>query len=231
MSPVPSSAEPAAPAGPPGGGAFEAVVLAASLGGLGVLRQALGGLPPGFPAAMLIVQHRSPGRAGSGADSLAAVLDRHSTLPVGTAVEGDPLLPGRAAVVPPRTSLRLDGGGLIRLRPAGARRMADPTLEALSERFGPRLLVAVLTGLLDDGAAGARSVKAAGGRILVQDPADAAAPAMPTAVLATGCVDLVVPASRLAAALTALVMAPGGAGLLHVPTAAWARPAREGQGA
>ncbi|MEW2353631.1 chemotaxis protein CheB [Spirillospora sp. NPDC029432] len=207
MTLVPPATGRAVPAERTGTAVFEAVVLASSLGGIGVLHQVLGGLPPGFPAALLIVQHRAPAPAGT--DALAALLDRSGALPVDAAADRSPLLPGRVAVVPPRTSAWVDARGLVRLRPASPRRMADPTLAALAERFGPRLLGAVLTGLLDDGAAGARAVKAAGGRILVQDPADATAAGMPAAALATGCADLVLPASRLAAALTALVTVPG----------------------
>jgi two-component system chemotaxis response regulator CheB len=46
---------------------------------------------------------------------------------------------------------------------------------------------------------------------------------MPSAAIATGCVDFVLSPERLAAALVALVMAPGGADLLSVPVPPWAR--------
>ena len=44
---------------------------------------------------------------------------------------------------------------------------------------------------------------------------------MPTATLATGCVDFVLPVGRVVDALVALTMAPGGASLLAVATPSW----------
>jgi two-component system chemotaxis response regulator CheB len=46
---------------------------------------------------------------------------------------------------------------------------------------------------------------------------------MPSNAIATGCVDFVLPLERIAAALVALTMAPGGAELLAVPTPSWAQ--------
>jgi two-component system chemotaxis response regulator CheB len=77
--------------------------------------------------------------------------------------------------------------------------------------------------MLHDGARGVRLVKRHGGRVLAQDPATARAGSMPSSAIATGCVDFVLPPHRLAAALVALTMAPGGA-------ACWPSPSRTGPG-
>jgi two-component system chemotaxis response regulator CheB len=45
---------------------------------------------------------------------------------------------------------------------------------------------------------------------------------MPVSAIATGCIDFVLPPHRIAAALIALTMAPGGASLLTVPSPHWA---------
>jgi hypothetical protein len=70
----------------------------------------------------------------------------------------------------------------------------------------------VLTGLLRDGAQRIRAIKRRGGRVLVQDPTAARAAGMPSAIIATGCVDFVLPLDRIAPALVALTIAPGGRG-------------------
>jgi two-component system chemotaxis response regulator CheB len=76
--------------------------------------------------------------------------------------------------------------------------------------------------MLCDGTRGIRPVKRYGGRVLAQDPATARAASMPSNAIATGCVDFVLPPRRLAAALIALTMAPGGASLLAVAAPHWA---------
>jgi two-component system chemotaxis response regulator CheB len=46
---------------------------------------------------------------------------------------------------------------------------------------------------------------------------------MPSAAIATGCVDFVLPLQRIGHALVSLVMWPGAAELLRVATPPWAR--------
>jgi hypothetical protein len=75
-------------------------------------------------------------------------------------------------------------------------------------------IAVILSGMLQDGTQGIRPVKRYGGRVLAQDPATARA----ASAIATGCVDFVLPPHRLAAALIALTMAPGGAVLLAMPS-------------
>ncbi|MGY1742792.1 MULTISPECIES: chemotaxis protein CheB [unclassified Blastococcus] len=202
----------AAPAGP-----IDVVVLAASAGGLRALRRIVPALPAGFPAAVLVVQHR---RAGA-AELLTPLLRSSAALPVRTATDG-PLQPG-VTVLPAGLSAELSPAGGLTLRPAPPNRTADVALTSAAAAFGPRVLAVVLTGRLDDGAAGVRAVRRAGGRVLAQDPADAEAPGMPSAALATGCVEHVLPLSHVAPALVAYTMAPGAADLLAVPPTPWAR--------
>jgi two-component system chemotaxis response regulator CheB len=94
-------------------------------------------------------------------------------------------------------------------------------MRAVAGHYGPRAIGVVLSGRLDDGAAGARAIKAAGGRVLVQEPDSAECASMPTGVLATGCFDFVLEPRRIAHALVALVSAPGAAQLLAVRAHPW----------
>jgi two-component system chemotaxis response regulator CheB len=196
---------------------FRVAVLAASAGGVRALRTVVAGLPADFPVPVLVVQHRGGGTP----ELLSDLLRACGRLPARTAAPG-PLLPG-VTVLPAGTTADLTADGQLLPRPCPTSRTADDVLSSASAAFGSGVLAVVLTGRLSDGAAGVRAVRRAGGRVLVQDPDDAEAPGMPSAALATGCVEHAVPLALLAPALVAYAMAPGAADLLAVPVPPWAR--------
>jgi two-component system chemotaxis response regulator CheB len=193
-------------------------VVAASLGGPAAIAQVLAGLPPDFPAAVLVVQHRTPVTDVS----FVEALQWRTALPVHRAEDGHPIATPGVTVLPARHTATAEDGRL-RLRQADGARTADPLIMSVAAAYGPRAIAAVLTGRLDDSAAGVRAIKRHGGRTLVQDPGTARAGGMPAAALATGCVDLVLPLPHIAHALVVLTMAPGGADLFRVPPAPWAQ--------
>jgi two-component system chemotaxis response regulator CheB len=193
------------------------VVLAASAGGVRALRTVVSGLPSDFPAPVLVVQHRGSGTP----ELLADLLRARGNLPVHTATPGA-LQPG-VTVLPAGTTAELRPDGRLSLRPCPTARTADELLTSAAAAFGPGVLAVVLTGRLSDGSAGVRAVRRAGGRVLVQDPDDAEAPGMPSAALATGCVEHALPLPLVAPALVAYAMAPGAADLFAVPLPPWAR--------
>ncbi|MGY1712041.1 chemotaxis protein CheB [Geodermatophilus sp. SYSU D00758] len=196
---------------------FDAVVLAASTGGLRALRTVLGGLPASFPVPVVVVQHRAAGPA----DRLADILGTGTAVPVHRAATGS--LAGGVTVLPAGSTAAFGPGASVELRPCPTIETADHLMASAAAVLGPRVLATVLTGRLSDGALGVRAVRRAGGRVLVQDPADAEAPGMPSAALATGCVEHVLPLRLIAPALVAYTMAPGAAELLAVPVPPWAR--------
>jgi len=196
---------------------FDVVVLAASTGGIRALPTVVAGLPATFATPLLVVQHRTPG----GDDLLTGLLRNHAAVPVRRAVPG--ALHAGVHALPARTTAVLTSDGSLTLAPCDSGQCADRTMASAADAFGPRVLAVVLTGRLSDGAAGARAVRRAGGRVLAQEPSDAEAPGMPSAALATGCVEHVLPLRLVASALVAYTMAPGAAELLNVPVPPWAR--------
>jgi two-component system chemotaxis response regulator CheB len=158
-------------------------VVGASAGGVEALRALVGALPAELPAAVLIVLHTGPGAESA----LAGILQRAGELRVTTATDGERLRPGTAYVAQPDFHL-LIRDGRIRLgsgpRENGHRPAVDPLFRSAARWYADRVVAVVLSGTLDDGAAGAAAVAAAGGTVMVQDPDEALHSGMPVATLA-----------------------------------------------
>lgn len=178
--------------------------VAASAGGVEALRRLVTELPAGLDAAICVVLHIPP----TGRSLLAPILDRDTALTAVLAEDGAPLRAGTIYVAPADHHLlvREDRLELSRgpkennVRPA-----ADPLLRSLAQSWGPCAVAVVLSGALDDGAAGAAAVANAGGVVLVQDPGDALVPGMPSAALSATDAAEVWPLAQLAGAVEQLV--------------------------
>jgi two-component system chemotaxis response regulator CheB len=200
---------------------FDVVACAASLGALHAFTEVLGALPAYFPVPVVLLAHRS----ATTDDQFVGLLERRCALPVRLASANE-RLGARGIWVMPSTHPIVVGPSRRFADPAvGGRPSADLLFASLAQAFGARVVAAVLSGRLSDGTSGVSAVKRAGGRVLVEDPTTARATAMPTAALATGCVDFVLPLSHIAAAVITLTMAPGAAEMFRVPAATWARTA------
>jgi len=181
------------------------VVVGASAGGVEALRDFVAGLPADLPAAVLVVLHMPTG----GRSALATVLGRPSTLPVRAAVEGAALVPGTVTVAVPDRHLLLAEGNRVTLslgpRENGHRPSVDALFRSAAQVAGPRVVGVVLSGALDDGAAGMVAVRRRGGVGIVQDFDDALYDSMPRAARAAGDVEHVVPVKEMSALIGALL--------------------------
>jgi len=156
---------------------FATIVVGASMGGVEALQRLTAGLPADIPAALFLVQH-----IGRCASQLPQLLTPHSPLPVVQAGQGGAISAGTIYVAPPDHHLILERG-YTRLtrgpRENWARPAIDPLFRSAARVYGRSVIGVILTGLLNDGSAGLHAVRAAGGRAVVQDPADAIAADMP----------------------------------------------------
>ena len=166
-----------------GGAPPHVLAVGASAGGVEALVEIVGALRADFPAPVLVVLHVP----ASFASKLPAILDRAGPLTAHHARDGDPLLAGRILVAPPdfhlvavRQGVRLDHGP----RERNHRPAIDALFRSVADAFGPAAIALVLTGALDDGAAGAAAITAQGGSVVVQDPAEARHPSMPAHAIA-----------------------------------------------
>ncbi len=184
--------------------ARKVVVIGASAGGVDALSELIGALSAELPAAVCAVLHLP--RASP--PVLASLVDSVSRLPVVTATDRVPIESGRVYIAPPDNHLLVEreqlrvvrGPEQNRHRPA-----IDPLFRSAAWAYGPDVIGIVLTGALDDGAAGLWAIKTCGGITVVQDPADALYPEMPTAAMSSVEVDHCLPLKRIPPLITELV--------------------------
>jgi two-component system, chemotaxis family, protein-glutamate methylesterase/glutaminase len=187
------------------GRGYDAVLMAASAGGLAAISAVLAALPEGFPVPVVVVQHLDPRHTSLMAD----ILRRRTPLRVEDAVAGAVTEPATVYVAPPDEHLLVDPGGRLSLSHSDpvhfVRPSADLLFESGARAFPGRVIGVVLTGTGSDANMGVRAIQETGGTVIAQDPASAEFAGMPEAAIATGGVDLVLPLEKIGPALVELV--------------------------
>jgi two-component system chemotaxis response regulator CheB len=185
------------------------IVIGGSAGSQSPIRQIVGDLPADLPASIFIATHVPSHSSGY----LADVLEITSNLPVVRALDGQPIERGCIYVAAPDQHL-LVIDGTVRLgngpRENMTRPAIDPLFRSAALSYGPRVVGVVLSGMLNDGAAGLSAIKACGGTAVVQHPLDAASDQMPLAALEVADPDRVAAASDIAQILTDLIREDAG---------------------
>lgn len=182
---------------------FPVVAIAASTNGPQTLRNLLSDLPEDFPAGIVVAQHLTDGFA----NGLATWLRLYLALPVHVAEDRLPLRPGTVYLAPDGCHIIVEGDRIRtpKARPGELwRPSANRLFLSVAQSFGPLAIAVVLTGMGKDGTEGARAIKEAGGRVIVQDLSDAAVGGMPKAVVESGAYDIVLPVHAMGAYLITL---------------------------
>lgn len=189
----------------------DTIVLGASAGGIEALRQVLPAFTNATEASVFVVVHIP----ADGQSILDEVLGRSAAFPVRFAREGEAILPRRVYLAPPDRHMLLDGHRVSLLHGARenhSRPAIDPLFRSAAVHRRGRVIGAVLSGLLDDGAAGLLSVKRCGGLAFIQaDPAEADMPEAAFRALGDS-LDGALPAVALGQRLAELVGTPAGRG-------------------
>jgi len=204
---VPAREELLAVAPPPApGGGCDVVAIGCSTGGPNALADLLGRLPASVEVPILVAQHMPPVFTGLLAKRLDALGGRR----VLEAEHGMPVRPGEAYVARGDHHMTVHRRGTqvvlhLDQRPpeSSCRPAVDPLFRSVASVYGPRALAVVLTGMGQDGLAGARWLAEAGAPIYVQDEASSVVWGMPGAVAAAGLASAALPIPSLAASIAA----------------------------
>ncbi|HEX3495564.1 MAG TPA: chemotaxis protein CheB, partial [Methylocella sp.] len=145
------------------------IAIGGSAGAIGAIKTLCDSLPADIPAAVCIVVHVG----ARGKNVIADIFGERCSIPVTTAVDGERLQQGHVYVAAADhhlivldDTIRLGRGPRENL----ARPAIDPLLRSVGLSHGSRAIGVVLTGMLNDGAAGLAALKRCGGVTVVQNP-------------------------------------------------------------
>jgi len=204
---------PSAPASRPSAAAtndqrFPIVVLAASTGGPATVMRLAPGFTRDFPAAVILVQHMPAAFTTQYATQLA----EFTGVRVKEAENNETLTPGTFYICPGGQHLRVMNTGRIQLDGSSGRLNGylpniDITMESVAAFAGALSMGVILTGMGNDGAAGASAIKSAGGMVLAQDEATSVIFGMPAEAIKAGAVSQVLGIDDIYAAIEKQVLA------------------------
>ncbi len=199
-SPDPESLNPANPANPD---RLVVAAIGASAGGLEVVRTFFEALPEDLGIAFVVIMHLAPDYPSQ----LSSLIGMRTSMPVTQVLDQVPLVGNHVYVIPPNRRLLVTDHELATRpfeEPRGQRAPIDQFFRSLAEVHGDGFAI-IFSGSGSDGTMGLKSVKEAGGLVLVQEPTEAAFDSMPRSAIATGLADLVLPVRELAARMADLV--------------------------
>lgn len=182
-------------------GAYNAIVIGASAGGITALGQLLPAFPPDYALPIVVVQHLHPLQ-----ENLWLLNCGYKThLEVLEAQWGEKISRGCIYFAPPNYHLLIEDDFTFSLSIDARVNFVRPSIDVLFESavdaYGEHLIGVILTGANADGARGLNLIKASGGLTVVQDPETADSPYMPRAALKVTEVDHVLSLPEIAQVL------------------------------
>jgi len=187
---------------------FPVVVLAASTGGPATVMRLAPGFTRDFPAAVILVQHMP----AAFTTQYAAQLAEFTGVRVKEAENNETLTPGTFYICPGGQHLRVMNSGRIQLDGSSGRingylPSIDIAMESVAAFAGALSIGVILTGMGNDGAAGASAIKSAGGMVLAQDEATSVIFGMPAEAIKAGAVSQVLGIDDIYGAIEKQVLA------------------------
>jgi CRP/FNR family cyclic AMP-dependent transcriptional regulator len=177
------------------------VGIGGSAGALNAYKALLDALTSSTGMAFVIVSHIRP----TANSELAQILSGHTKMPVMLAATAMPIRANHVYVIPPNADLLLESDTFKVVSPRSRRNeQIDLLFISLAEAMGARAVGVVLSGYGSDGTEGCKHIKANGGKTFAQDMS-AEVSGMTLSAQASGCVDFVLPPSKIPDALQRLI--------------------------
>lgn len=158
---------------------FPIVGIGSSAGGLEALKTLLENLSPNTGFAYVIIQHLATGQVSM----LTEILSRSTTMPVYKVTNGITVEPNKVYVIPPDTTMTLEGNTLQLHPREQLLRSIDDFLDSLAVERKTQAIGVVLSGTGTDGTEGLKAIKNEGGITIVQDPQTAQYTGMPQSAI------------------------------------------------
>ena len=178
----------------------DAVAIGSSTGGPQALFAVVGNLRKEMLQPIFITQHMP----ATFTTILAEHLGRIASRPCAEAKDGETVQAGHIYVAPGDFHMTVETAGtsrvlrLLKTPPENfCRPSVDPMLRAMSQVYGRRLLVVILTGMGQDGLRGAEQVVKGGGMVIAQDEPTSVVWGMPGAVANAGLCSAVLPIDEI----------------------------------
>ena len=186
----------------------EVIAIGSSTGGPQALQSVLGKLSDTIKLPILITQHMP----ATFTTILAEHIARASGRPCKEAADGDIVQSGQIYVAPGDFHMGLARAGanvVIKLNQEPpenfCRPAVDVMLRSVSEIYGPRVLVIILTGMGQDGLIGSTAIADSGGTVIAQDEESSVVWGMPGAVATRGVCSSVLPLASIAGRMEEIV--------------------------
>lgn len=184
---------------------FDIIAIGASRDGIKAITQIISELPAELTVPIVIVEHLSPQYQSY----LAEIFARRTRLTVKEAEDGEQLQPGVVYIAAPKYHLLVNKDNGLTFSESAKEHFVRPAVNVLfvsvAEIYQERAIAIILTGGESDGATGVEAIKQMGGTVIAQNEATSTAFGMPSAAIATGCVDFILPIDKIAGAIVNLV--------------------------
>jgi two-component system chemotaxis response regulator CheB len=185
-------------------GDVTAILIGASTGGPLPIRTILSALSPGFPSAVLIVQHIAAGFVTGFSDWLAEA----SRLPVHVAVDGEPISAGHVYIAPDEAHMGVRAGPRVSLSRSdpehGLRPAVSYLFRSAASVFGKRVVGILLSGMGTDGAEELKALRDLGAVTFAQDSESCVVYGMPGEAVMLGGATYTLSPEAIASALVSI---------------------------